>query len=124
MAEKNSDPLIGTTVGGRFHITGKIGTGGMSSVYLAMDTVLEREVAVKLMHREYAGDDAFIERFRQEARAVAQYSHPNIVTVIDAGEDERHPFIVFEYIEGEDLKQRLKERALFRSPMLWHTRPR
>ena len=111
MPEKKSDPLIGTTIGGRFHITDKIGAGGMSSVYRATDTVLEREVAVKIMHREYVSDDAFIERFRQEARAVAQYSHPNIVTVIDAGEDEGHPFIVFEYIEGEDLKQLIRREG-------------
>ncbi len=108
MATRKTDPLVGTTVGGRFHITGKIGVGGMSSVYQATDTVLEREVAVKLMHREYASDDEFLERFRQEARSVAQYSHPNIVTIIDAGEDEGHPFIVFEYVEGEDLKKRIK----------------
>ncbi len=79
----------------------------MSTVYLARDTTLDRSVAVKVMHREMSEQADQLERFRQEARAVAKLSHPNVVAVIDAGEDGGHPYIVFEYVEGETLKQRI-----------------
>jgi serine/threonine-protein kinase len=87
----------------------------MSTVYKAFDTVLERPVAIKLMHRETARDSDQLERFRREARAVAQLSHPHIVGVIDAGEDSNRPYIVFEYVEGETLKDRI--RRLGRLPV-------
>ena len=80
----------------------------MSTVYLARDETLERWIAVKVMHREISDDEAQLERFRREARAVAQLSHPNVVSVIDAGEDGGHPYIIFEYVEGETLKQRIE----------------
>ena len=87
----------------------------MSTVYRAFDTVLERQVAIKLMHREIAGDSDQLERFRREARAVAQLNHPHIVGVIDAGEegdpDHPTPYIVFEYVEGETLKQRIRRNT-------------
>ena len=79
----------------------------MSTVYLARDETLERWVAVKVMHREISDQPDQLERFRREARAVAQLSHPNVVAVIDAGEDGGYPYIVFEYVEGETLKQRI-----------------
>jgi len=78
---------IGTLLGGRYRLDAEIGRGGMSTVYRAFDTVLERPVAIKLMHREIATDSDQLERFRREARAVAQLNHPHIVTVIDAGEE-------------------------------------
>jgi hypothetical protein len=110
-----SDTLLGTALNGRYRLEAQIGKGGMSTVYRAFDTVLERPVAIKLMHREIASDSDQLERFRREARAVAQLSHPHIVTVIDAGEeaegggDPTHtatpcPYIVFEYVDGETLK--------------------
>src|SRR5580704_13725791 len=99
---------LGTLLGGRYRLDAQIGRGGMSTVYRAFDTVLERPVAIKLMHREIASDSDQLERFRREARAVARLSHPHIVTVIDAGEDDGTPYIVFEYIEGETLKQRIR----------------
>jgi eukaryotic-like serine/threonine-protein kinase len=77
----------------------------MSSVYRAHDTLLERYVALKVLHDQYTADDEFVERFKREARAVAQLSHPNIVTVIDRGEDGGRQYIVFEYIDGENLKE-------------------
>src|SRR5262249_46877442 len=77
----------------------------MSSVYRAQDTLLERNVALKILHDQYTTDDEFVERFKREARAVAQLSHPNIVTVIDRGEAGGKQFIVFEYIDGENLKE-------------------
>ncbi len=100
--------LLGTTLNGRYRLEARIGAGGMSTVYRALDETLERQVAVKLMNREVATDSDQLERFRREARWVAQLSHPHIVGVIDAGEDEGRPYIVFEYIEGETLKERIR----------------
>jgi serine/threonine-protein kinase len=107
--------LVGTLLNGRYRLDAKIGAGGMSTVYQAFDMTLERPVAIKLLHREIAADSDQIERFRREARAVAQLSHPHIVTVIDAGEDDGRPYIVFEYVEGETLKDRI--RRLGRLPV-------
>ncbi|MFN8163150.1 MAG: protein kinase [Solirubrobacterales bacterium] len=102
-----SSQMIGTVLSGRYRLEAKLGSGGMSTVYLARDTTLDRSVAVKVMHREMSEQPDQLERFRQEARAVAKLSHPNVVAVIDAGEDGGHPYIVFEYVEGETLKQRI-----------------
>src|SRR5215210_9323417 len=77
----------------------------MSSVYKARDSLLERNVALKILHEQYNADDDFVERFKREARSVAQLQHPNIVTVIDRGEADDRQFIVFEYIDGENLKE-------------------
>ena len=99
--------LIGTVLSGRYRLESKLGSGGMSTVYLASDETLQRWVAVKVMHREISDQPDQLERFRREARAVAQLSHPNVVAVIDAGEDGGYPYIVLEYVEGETLKQRI-----------------
>src|SRR3954471_14688720 len=99
---------VGTLLSGRYRLDAQIGAGGMSTVYRAFDTVLERPVAIKIMHREIASNSEQLERFRREARAVAQLNHPHIVTVIDAGEDEGTPYIVFEFVDGETLKQRIQ----------------
>src|SRR5512142_1109897 len=107
--------ILGTTLSGRYRLEARIGAGGMSTVYRALDETLQRPVAIKLMNREVASDSDQLERFRREARAVAQLSHPHIVGVIDAGEDESRPYIVFEYIEGETLKERI--RRLGRLPV-------
>jgi serine/threonine protein kinase len=107
--------ILGTTLSGRYRLEARIGAGGMSTVYRALDETLQRRVAVKLMNREVASDSDQLERFRREARAVAQLSHPHIVGVIDAGEDENRPYIVFEYVEGETLKERI--RRLGRLPV-------
>ncbi|MDQ3768115.1 MAG: protein kinase [Actinomycetota bacterium] len=114
---------VGTLLANRYRLDAQIGTGGMSTVFRAFDTVLERQVAVKLMHRDIAGDSDQLERFRREARAVARLNHPHIVQVIDAGEEGDSgrpgggwaPFIVFEYVEGETLKDRI--RRLGRLPV-------
>ena len=114
-----SASLLGTTLNGRYRLEERIGAGGMSTVYRALDETLERRVAIKLMNREVASDSDQLERFRREARAVAQFSHPHIVGVIDAGEDldpsHPRPYIVFEYVEGETLKDRI--RRLGRLPI-------
>ena len=101
--------LVGMQLSGRYRLDAQIGAGGMSTVYRAFDVNLERQVAIKLLHREMSADSDQLERFRREARAVAQLSHPHIVGVIDAGEDEGRPYIVFEYVEGETLKDRIRE---------------
>jgi len=107
--------VIGTLIGDRFRLEEKVGSGGMSSVYRAYDPTLERLVAIKLMHSDISTDPDQLERFRREARAIAQLNHPHVVTVIDAGEDDGAPFIVFEYVEGETLKDRI--RRLGRLPV-------
>jgi serine/threonine-protein kinase len=100
--------LLGTTLNGRYRLDSRIGAGGMSTVYVALDVTLQRQVAIKLMNREVATDSDQLERFRREARAIAQLSHPHVVGVIDAGEDEGRPYIVLEYVEGETLKERIR----------------
>ena len=77
----------------------------MSSVYRAHDELLDRKVALKILHSHYSEDEEYVERFRREARSVARLSHPNIVTVIDRGEEDGRQFIVFEYVPGENLKE-------------------
>src|SRR5438046_10628123 len=77
----------------------------MSRVYRARDTQLGRRVAVKILHERFAGDPEYVERFRREALAVARLNHPNIVTVIDRGEADGVQYIVFEHVDGEDLKE-------------------
>src|SRR5215204_4413748 len=100
--------LVGTLLNGRYRLDAQVGAGGMSTVYRAFDATLERRVAIKLMHRDIAGDSDQLERFRREARSVAQLSHPHVVGVIDAGEEDGRPYIVFEYVEGETLKDRIR----------------
>jgi eukaryotic-like serine/threonine-protein kinase len=112
MSEATTGPagaLTGTVLSERYRLESKLGSGGMSTVYLARDETLERWVAVKVLHREISDQPDQIERFRREARSVAQVSHPNVVAVIDAGEDGGRPYIVFEYVEGDTLKQRIEQ---------------
>jgi tRNA A-37 threonylcarbamoyl transferase component Bud32 len=100
--------VIGTLLCGRYRLEERIGSGGMSTVYRAYDDTLERWVAIKVLHQSMEDDSVQLERFRREARMVARLSHPHVVTVIDAGEDDGHPFIVFEYVDGETLKQLIR----------------
>ena len=99
--------VVGEVVADRYELEELVGTGGMSSVFRARDRLLERFVALKILHEHYTDDAEYVERFRREARAVAQLAHPNIVTVIDRGEQDGRQFIVFEFVEGENLKQRV-----------------
>ena len=96
--------MVGELIAERYELEELVGTGGMSSVYRAHDQLLERDVALKVLHEQFTADGDYVERFRREARSVAQLSHPNIVTVIDRGEQDGRQFIVFEYIDGENLK--------------------
>ena len=99
--------MVGELIAGRYELEELVGTGGMSSVYRAHDRLLERHVALKVLHEHFTADSDYVERFRREARAVAQLSHPNIVTVIDRGEQDDRQFIVFEYVDGQNLKSLL-----------------
>jgi eukaryotic-like serine/threonine-protein kinase len=100
-----------TDVAGRYRIERRLGAGGMSTVFMATDTVLERPVAVKLLAEHLAEDEAFVARFRREALAAARLQHPNVVQVFDSGQDpdsERH-FIVMEYVDGPSCADLLRE---------------
>ena len=97
--------MVGETIAKRYHLEEVVGHGGMSSVYRAHDTLLERDVAIKILHGHFSGDDEFVERFKREARSVAQLQHPSIVTVIDRGQEGDSQYIVFEYVDGENLKE-------------------
>jgi serine/threonine-protein kinase len=103
--------VLGDVIGGRYTVDEVIGTGGMSTVYKARDRQLERVVALKVLHPHFGEDTEHVARFRHEARAVAQLSHPNVVTVIDRGQSDGRQFIVFEYVEGESLKQLVGRRG-------------
>ena len=106
------DPMTstpGTLLSARYRIDEPIGRGGMSTVYKGFDTTLERAVAIKVMHRDVARDADHYERFRREAKAIAKLSSPYVVGVIDAGEDDGQPFIVLEFVQGQTLKQRIKD---------------
>lgn len=95
---------------GRYELRGEIGRGGMATIWRAYDRELDREVAVKLLHPQYAGDPEFLERFRREARAAAGLTHPNVAAIFDVGQDTQSgaPFIVMELVEGDDLKSRIR----------------
>jgi serine/threonine-protein kinase len=103
--------MVGQVLVDRYELEELVGTGGMSSVFRAHDRLLERKVALKILHEHYTADEDYVERFRREARAVAALSHPNIVTVIDRGDENGRQFIVFEYIEGENLKRLIERRG-------------
>lgn len=98
----------------RYQIEERLGVGGMAVVYKANDIMLERAVALKVLREDFSKDPAFRERFRQEAKAAANLTHPNIVTVYDFGFGEEHLFIVMEYVPGTDLKTTLTRRGRFK----------
>ena len=101
---------VSQLIADRYELRDPVGKGGMATVYCAYDTQLERMVALKILHDHFGEDEDYVERFRREARAAAQLSHPGIVTVIDRGEEDGRQFIVFEFVEGETLKD-LVERG-------------
>jgi serine/threonine-protein kinase len=103
--------VVGELISDRYELEELVGSGGMSSVYRAHDRLLERSVALKILHEQYTRDEDYVERFRREARAVAQLAHPNIVTVIDRGEQDGRQFIVFEYIDGLNLKELVEQEG-------------
>lgn len=104
-----SDPLIGTLVDGRYQVVGRIARGGMATVYEALDTRLDRTVALKMMSAALAEDPDFVTRFRREARAAAQLSHPHVVAVFDQGEAAGLPYLAMEYVPGRTLRDVLRD---------------
>lgn len=103
--------MIDTLLAGRYRIQSQLGEGGMAIVYKAMDIVLHRVVAIKVLRPQYAGDDEFVERFRREAQAAASLSHPNVVNIFDVGEAGGVHYIVLEYVQGQNLKQIVREEG-------------
>ena len=103
----------GTLLNNRYQLLQKVGSGGMAEVFRARDSMLERYVAIKVLRADYTDNKSFQERFRQEARAAANLSHPNIVTVHDFGLDRGQLFIVMEHVPGSDLKTLLRQRGRF-----------
>lgn len=103
--------MKGQKINDRYQIIKTIGEGGMANVYLAYDTILDRNVAVKVLRGDLATDEKFVRRFQREALSASSLSHPNIVEVYDVGEDNGLYYIVMEYIEGKHLKQLLKKRG-------------
>jgi serine/threonine-protein kinase len=110
------------SLSGRYEIGDRLGSGGMSNVYRAVDRTLERTVAVKILAEHLSDDQRFVERFRREALAVAKLIHPNIVQVYDTGVDEGRHYIVMEYAEGRSGAQRWRPRPA-RRPALGSTTP-
>ncbi len=103
--------MKGQKISDRYQIVKSIGEGGMANVYLAYDTILDRNVAIKVLRGDLASDEKFVRRFQREALAASSLSHPNIVEVYDVGEDNGEYYIVMEYIEGKHLKQLIKKRG-------------
>lgn len=103
--------IKGAKINDRYSIIRTIGEGGMANVYLAYDTILDRNVAVKVLRGDLANDDKFVRRFQREALSASSLNHPNIVEMYDVGEDDGQYYIVMEYVEGKTLKQLLKRRG-------------
>ena len=101
----------GQKINGRYEIIRNIGEGGMANVYLALDTILDRKVAVKVLRGDLATDEKFVRKFQREAQAASILDHPNIVGIYDVGEDDGNYFIVMEYVEGQTLKSLIKKRG-------------
>ncbi|KQU70314.1 Stk1 family PASTA domain-containing Ser/Thr kinase [Phycicoccus sp. Root101] len=108
MSSGVTESLLGRVLDGRYRVQSHIADGGMASVYLALDTRLDRDVALKVLRRDLAQDEAFVSRFRREARSAARLSHPNVVSVFDQGDDDGHMFLAMEYVPGQTLREVMK----------------
>ncbi|MFJ3514893.1 Stk1 family PASTA domain-containing Ser/Thr kinase [Streptomyces sp. NPDC090131] len=105
------DPLVGRVLDGRYRIDARIAAGGMATVYRAVDTRLDRVLALKVMHPALAADGAFVDRFIREAKSVARLAHPNVVAVFDQGTDGPYVYLAMEYVSGCTLRDVLRERG-------------
>ncbi|HEV7195699.1 MAG TPA: protein kinase, partial [Pedococcus sp.] len=105
MSSGVTESLLGRVIDGRYRVQSHIADGGMASVYLALDTRLDRDVALKVLRRDLAQDDAFVSRFKREARSAARLSHPNVVSVFDQGDADGHMFLAMEYVPGQTLRE-------------------
>ncbi len=101
----------GQKINGRYEVRKLIGEGGMANVYLGFDTILERDVAIKVLRGDLSDDEKFVRRFKREAQSASLLSHPNIVQIYDVGEEDGNFYIVMEYIKGETLKHLIKKRG-------------
>ncbi|MFF9480262.1 Stk1 family PASTA domain-containing Ser/Thr kinase [Streptomyces sp. NPDC014733] len=108
------DPLVGQLLDGRYRVEARIAAGGMATVYRALDTRLDRVLALKVMHPSLAVDGAFVDRFIREAKSVAKLSHPNVVGVFDQGTDGTYVYLAMEYVAGCTLRDVLRERGALR----------
>jgi eukaryotic-like serine/threonine-protein kinase len=113
MDDTLADPLAGRMLDRRYAVSARLAHGGMATVYLALDTRLDRQVALKVMHAELARDDEFVRRFIGEARSVARLNHQNVVAVFDQGADGPFLYLAMEYVPGRTLKELLRERGRF-----------
>ena len=111
MQENVSDPLVGTLVDNRYAIRSKLARGGMSTVYLAEDQRLERDVALKVLHPHFSADESFLGRLGREAKAAAKLSHPHVVGVLDQGNDGHTTYLVMEYIKGHTLRDVITDKG-------------
>ncbi|MFB7500892.1 Stk1 family PASTA domain-containing Ser/Thr kinase [Streptomyces sp. NPDC056161] len=105
------DPLVGQVLDGRYRVDARIAVGGMATVYRALDTRLDRILALKVMHPALAADGSFVERFIREAKSVARLAHPNVVQVFDQGMDRAYVYLAMEYVAGCTLRDVLRERG-------------
>lgn len=105
------DPIVGQTLDGRYRIDARIAAGGMATVYRALDTRLDRVLALKVMHPALAVDAAFVDRFIREAKSVARLAHPNVVAVFDQGTDGPYTYLAMEYVSGCTLRDVLRQRG-------------
>ncbi|MFD5076568.1 Stk1 family PASTA domain-containing Ser/Thr kinase [Streptomyces sp. NPDC058371] len=105
------DPLVGHVLDGRYRVDARIAVGGMATVYRALDTRLDRVLALKVMHPALAADGSFVERFIREAKSVARLAHPNVVQVFDQGTDGSYVYLAMEYVAGCTLRDVLRERG-------------
>ncbi|MFJ3902035.1 Stk1 family PASTA domain-containing Ser/Thr kinase [Streptomyces sp. NPDC090025] len=108
------DPLVGRLLDGRYRVDARIAVGGMATVYRAVDTRLDRVLALKVMHPDLATDAAFVERFMREAKSVARLAHPNVVGVFDQGAEGAYVYLAMEYVAGCTLRDVLRERGALR----------
>src|SRR5438067_4886435 len=106
-----SDVPLGALIDGRYRVVSRLGSGGMADVFLAEDQQLQRNVALKLLHRRFAEDPGFVERFRREAQAAAGLQHPNVMGVYDRGAFDGTYYIAMEYLPGRSLKQVIRAEA-------------
>src|SRR4051812_28548034 len=111
MSTTVADPLLGRLLDGRYEIRRRLAAGGMATVYAAIDTRLDRPVAVKVMHPALAADPEFVARFRREAKAAARLSSPAVVNVSDQGQDAGSVFLVMELVEGHTLRDVLRSEG-------------
>ena len=103
--------MVDRMLGNRYKLLTKLGGGGMAEVYKGLDTLLDRQVTIKILREQYASDEDFVKKFRREAQAVARLSHPNIVSIYDVGIEKEIQYLVMEYVEGINLKEYISEHA-------------